>query len=75
MRRLILLLIMILFLALSHDSILAASMRIPLMKLAPVQDHQLRGSMDNYNFAIPIPERWKVIWPGRYETTPSHLQR
>ncbi|MGE5255992.1 MAG: cellulose biosynthesis cyclic di-GMP-binding regulatory protein BcsB [Hyphomicrobiales bacterium] len=49
-----------LFLTLFLDSAAAVTMRIPLKKLAPVQDHQLRGSMDNYHFTIPIPERWKV---------------
>jgi cellulose synthase operon protein B len=47
--------------ALFLDPAAAATLRIPMKKLAPVQDHQLRGSMDNYNFTIPIPERWKVI--------------
>jgi len=55
------LLIPCLFLSLSIDPAMAATLRIPLKKIAPVQDHQLRGSMDNYNFTIPIPERWKVI--------------
>jgi hypothetical protein len=49
-----------LFLTLFLDTAAAATMRIPLKKLAPVQNHQLRGTMDNYNFTIPIPERWKV---------------
>jgi hypothetical protein len=49
-----------LFLTLFLDTAAAVTMRIPLKKLAPVQDHQLRGTMDNYNFTIPIPERWKV---------------
>jgi cellulose synthase operon protein B len=42
------------------DTATAVTLRIPLKKIAPVLDHQLRGSMDNYNFTIPIPERWKV---------------
>lgn len=46
--------------ALMFGTAAAATLQIPLKKLAPVQDHQLRGSMDNYNFTIPIPERWKV---------------
>jgi hypothetical protein len=46
--------------ALFLDPAAAATLKIPLKKIAPVQDHQLRGSMDNYNFTIPIPERWKV---------------
>jgi hypothetical protein len=54
------LLIPCLFLSLYIDPAMAATLRIPLKKIAPVQDHQLRGSMDNYNFTIPIPERWKV---------------
>jgi hypothetical protein len=54
------LLLPFLFLALFLDTAAAATLRIPLRKLAPVQDHQLRGSMDNLNFTIPIPERWKV---------------
>jgi hypothetical protein len=49
-----------LFLTLFLDTAAAATMRIPLKKLAPVMNHQLRGSMDNYSFTIPIPERWKV---------------
>ena len=49
-----------LFLTLFLDTAAAATMRIPMKKLAPVQDHQLRGSMDSYSFTIPIPERWKV---------------
>ena len=49
-----------LFLTLFLDTAAAATMRIPLKKLAPIQDHQLRGSMDSYSFTIPIPERWKV---------------
>jgi hypothetical protein len=43
------------------DTAAAATMRIPLKKLAPVQDHQLRGSMDSYSFTLPIPARWKVL--------------
>jgi hypothetical protein len=54
------LLLALVFLPLFLDTAAAASLRIPLRKLAPVQDYQLRGSMDNLNFAIPIPERWKV---------------
>ena len=54
------LIIVLPFVTLLLDSAMAATLRIPLKKIAPVQDHQLRGSMDNYNFTIPIPERWKV---------------
>jgi len=61
MRCLKMLLISCLFATLFLDTAAAATLRIPLKKIAPVQDHQLRGSMDNYNFTIPIPERWKVI--------------
>jgi len=61
MRCLKMLLLPFLFTAMFQDTALAATFRIPLKKIAPVQDHQLRGSMDNYNFTIPIPERWKVI--------------
>jgi hypothetical protein len=43
------------------DSAAAVTMRVPLKKLAPVQDHQMRGSMDNYSFTLPIPARWKVL--------------
>jgi hypothetical protein len=52
--------VLCLFLVLFLDTAKAATMTIPLKKLAPIQDHQLRGSMDNYSFTIPIPERWKV---------------
>ena len=43
------------------DTAAAATMRIPLKKLAPIEDHQLRGSMDSYSFTLPIPARWKVL--------------
>jgi hypothetical protein len=42
------------------DSAAAVTVRIPLKKLAPVQDHHMRGSMDNFHFTLPIPVRWKV---------------
>lgn len=61
MRRLNVLFILTLVLVLFHNAASAITMRIPLRKLSPVQDHQLRGSMDTYSFTIPIPERWKVI--------------
>ena len=48
-------------LILAVDASAAATMRIPLKKLAPVQDHQLRGTMDTYRFTIPIPARWNVL--------------
>ena len=50
----------VIFTALFHASALAATVQIPLRKLAPVQDYRLRGSMDNYVFSLPIPERWQV---------------
>lgn len=52
--------LLVLCTALFHASALAATLQIPLRKLAPVQDFRLRGSMDNYTFSLPIPERWQV---------------
>ena len=49
------------FLALAVDSSAAVTMRIPLKKIAPVQDHQLRGTMDSFSFTVPVPARWNVL--------------
>ncbi len=38
----------------------AIDLRIPLRKLASVQDHRLRGTMDSISFTIPVPQRWSV---------------
>ncbi len=39
----------------------AVSVRLPLPRIAPVQNHHLRGAMDRVSFSLPIPERWKVL--------------
>ncbi|MFO7708783.1 MAG: cellulose biosynthesis cyclic di-GMP-binding regulatory protein BcsB [Desulfobacterales bacterium] len=52
--------LIVLFTALFQAAALAATLQIPLRKLAPVQDYRLRGSMDSYSFSLPIPERWQV---------------
>lgn len=38
----------------------AASFKIPLRKLAPIQDVRLQGTKDSYRFSVPIPKRWTV---------------
>jgi len=38
----------------------AESFKIPLRKLAPIQDVRLQGTKDSYRFSVPIPKRWKV---------------
>ena len=60
MRSLKALIILSFSLLVTMDSAAAVTMKVPLKKLAPVQDHQMRGSMDSYSFALPIPARWKV---------------
>ncbi len=49
------------FLALAVDSSAALTLRVPLKKIAPVQDHQLRGTMDSFSFTVPVPARWNVL--------------
>jgi hypothetical protein len=39
----------------------AVTVRIPLKKLAPVQDQHLRGTVDQRSFALPVPARWNVL--------------
>ena len=34
---------------------------VPLKNIAPIQDHQLRGTMDSYSFTVPVPARWNVV--------------
>jgi hypothetical protein len=43
-----------------HTAAAAMSVDLPLRKIAPVQDYRLRGTMDSFNFSIPIPYRWTV---------------
>jgi cellulose synthase operon protein B len=38
----------------------ATSIRVPVLKLAPVQDVALRGTKDISEFSVPIPKRWNV---------------
>ncbi|HEX5680992.1 MAG TPA: cellulose biosynthesis cyclic di-GMP-binding regulatory protein BcsB [Desulfobacterales bacterium] len=49
------------FLVLAVDASATATLRLPLKKIAPVQDHQLRGTMDSYSFTVPVPARWSVL--------------
>jgi hypothetical protein len=49
------------FLALAVDGSAAETLRIPLKKLAPVQDHQMRGTMDSYSFSLPVPVRFNIL--------------
>jgi hypothetical protein len=61
MRPLKALMVLGLFLVLVVDSSAATTLRVPLKKIAPVRDHQLRGTMDSYSFTVPVPARWSVL--------------
>lgn len=61
MRPLKALMVLCFFLVLAVDSSAAATLRVPLKKIAPVKDHQLRGTMDSYSFTVPVPARWSVL--------------
>jgi hypothetical protein len=39
---------------------LAESMRVPVLKLAPIQDVKLQGTKDSHQFSLPISKRWNV---------------
>jgi hypothetical protein len=53
-------LVLTLFLNMLPITASALSIRIPVRKLAPVQDVRLRGTKDSFHFSVPIPKRWKV---------------
>lgn len=60
MRRIIAISFLTLVLGISATTAPAATLRIPLQKLAPVSDVKLEGARANTHFSIPIPQRWKV---------------
>ena len=55
------LMVLCFFLVLAVDSSAAVTLRVPLKNIAPIQDHQLRGTMDSYSFTVPVPARWNVV--------------
>ncbi|MGD8715553.1 MAG: cellulose biosynthesis cyclic di-GMP-binding regulatory protein BcsB, partial [Desulfobacterales bacterium] len=60
MRRFKITILLILLLNMVQVAAWAASFKIPLRKLAPIQDVRLQGTKDSYRFSVPIPKRWKV---------------
>lgn len=60
MRRVIVISFLTLVLGIVATTALAATLRIPLQKLAPVSNIKLEGTRDDTHFNIPIPQRWKV---------------